>query len=252
MLAATRRKKITELLAEKKSVTVSELSVLFDVTEETIRRDLNTLQKEGALTRTYGGAFIQEGTLNEIDYTIRESDHVESKRMIAKKCERYIQNGDSVYLDASTTAAFIADAISNMRITVLTDSLKIVNKLSSKENIHLISTGGELSSRSASFIGPGALQSLDQYYVDIAFISCRSVSIEHHITDSNDNLALIRQKVLERSNKTFLVADYSKFGKTSFYNICSFDKIHSIITDRPLSPEWHSALDKYKVMINDI
>jgi DeoR/GlpR family transcriptional regulator of sugar metabolism len=89
MLPIERKNSIKELLTERKSVTVSELSKLFNVTEETIRRDLNLLKGEGVLTRTYGGAFIQEGTLNEINYSLRETDHVESKKNIAKKCVNY-------------------------------------------------------------------------------------------------------------------------------------------------------------------
>jgi DeoR/GlpR family transcriptional regulator of sugar metabolism len=252
MLAATRKKRIKDLLTEKKSVTVSELSDKFNVTEETIRRDLNALHKEGALIRTHGGAFIQEGTLNEINYNLRETDHIENKRIIGRKCAQYVQNGDSIFLDSSTTASFVAEAIRKKRITVLTDSLKIANMLSSENDIHLIVTGGEFSQRSNSFIGTGNLMSLNQYYVDSAFISCRYVSMQNHITDSNDNLALIRQKILERSNKTFLIADYSKFDKTSFYHICNFDSLYAIVTDKPLSPEWHSELEKYNVIINDV
>ena len=95
MLPIDRRNYIKNILAEKKSVTVSELSKEFNVTEETIRRDLNLLEKEGVLIRTYGGAFIQEGTLNVIDYSLREANHVESKKIAENVSNLY--NGDSVF-----------------------------------------------------------------------------------------------------------------------------------------------------------
>jgi len=251
MLPIERRNAIKNLMSEKKSVTVTELSQFFNVTEETIRRDLNILEKEGVLIRTYGGAFIQEGTLNQIDYSLREGNHVESKKNIAAKCINFVQNGDSVFLDSSTTAAYIARALSKMKITVLTDSLKIMTMLSNYDNIKLIGTGGELSQRTMSFIGPGAVQSINQYFVDVAFISCRSISLENHITDSNEYLAQVRQHIIERSNKTFVVADYSKFGRTSFYHICHFSKIHAIVTDKPLDQDWHTTLNKYNVQLYD-
>lgn len=251
MLPIERKNSIKKMLAENKSVTVSELSRLFNVTEETIRRDLNLLEKEGVLIRTYGGAFIQEGTLNEIDYSLREANHVKSKKNIAEKCIKYVQSGDSVFLDSSTTAAYIARAISKMKITVLTDSLKIISMLSNYDNIKLIGTGGELSLRSMSFIGPGAIHSIEQYYVDIAFISCRSISLENHITDSNEYLAQVRQHVIDRSDKTFIVADFSKFGRTSFYHICHFQKIYAVVTDRTLDQDWHTTFGKYNVKICD-
>lgn len=251
MLPIERRNTIKNIMNEKKSVTVSELSQFFNVTEETIRRDLNILEKEGVLIRTYGGAFIQEGTLNQIDYSLREANHVESKKNIAAKCIEFVQNGDSVFLDSSTTAAYIAKALCKMKLTVLTDSLKIMNMLSGCENIKLIGTGGELSQRSMSFIGPGAIHSINQYYVDVAFISCRSISLENHITDSNEYLAQVRQHIIDRSNKTFVVADYSKFGRTSFYHICHFHKIHAIVTDKILDQDWHATLGKYNVKVYD-
>lgn len=251
MLQIERKNSIKKILREKKSVTVTELAKTFNVTEETIRRDLNSLNKEGLLTRTYGGAFIQEGALNDINYSLRETDHVESKKSIAGKCMEFVQNGDSIFLDSSTTALFIAEAICNMRITVLTDSLKIINSLSKYDNIHLIATGGQLSQRSMSFIGSGAIHSLNQYYVDIAFVSCRSISLENHITDSNENLSIIRRQIIKRSNKAFVIADYSKFNKTSFFHICNFDEIHSIVTDKPLDSNWHTTLSRYNIAIYD-
>ncbi|GAQ25899.1 MULTISPECIES: DeoR/GlpR family DNA-binding transcription regulator [Tepidanaerobacter] len=251
MLSIERQNGIKEILAEKKSVTVAELSKLFNVTEETIRRDLNSMEKEGLLIRTYGGAFIQEGTLNEIDYSLREANHVKSKKTISEKCTKFIQNGDSVFLDSSTTAAYVAKAISKMKLTVLTDSLKIISMLSNCDNIKLIGTGGEFSQRSMSFIGPGAINSIKQYYVDIAFISCRSISLDNQITDSNEYLAEVRRHVIERADRTFVIADFSKFGRTSFYHICNFQQIDSIITDKTLDENWHTTLAKYNVKIYD-
>ena len=107
MLAVARKTQIKDILLEKKSVTVVELSKRFSVTEETIRKDLQQLENEGFLSRTYGGAFIQDGALNDIDLTLRETAYVESKEAIADKCAELIHHGDSVFLDASTTATFL-------------------------------------------------------------------------------------------------------------------------------------------------
>ena len=102
MLAVARKTKIKDLLLEKKSVTVTELSKKYNVTEETIRRDLQQLENEGFLTRTYGGAYIQDGVLNDIDLTLRETACVESKEAIGIKCTELIHHGDTIFLDAST------------------------------------------------------------------------------------------------------------------------------------------------------
>lgn len=247
MLPVRRKAKIKDIILEKKSVIVSELAKEFTVTEETIRRDLKTLEDEGVLIRTYGGAFIQEGVQNEVNLTIRESAYVNSKTRIAEGATKLIRNGDSIFLDSSTTALFIAKAIMNMRLTVMTNSLKVINLLTDSSDIRLLSVGGVYDPANMAFIGRTTLQSLDQYYVDKSFISCRSLCIDNGITDSNDNNADIRKKIIERSNKTYLIADYSKFDKTSFIKICDFDSVDGIISDKALTKAWEQTLQTNNV-----
>lgn len=154
MLAVTRKSEIKDIVLEKKSVTVTELAKIFSVTEETIRRDLKQLESEGFLTRTYGGAFIQDGVENNIDLSIRETAYLKNKQAIASRCRELIHNGDSIFLDSSTTTLTIAKAISDMRLTVVTNSLMIINELCDKANIHLIAIGGQLYSEGKSFQRP--------------------------------------------------------------------------------------------------
>lgn len=251
MLAITRRNIIKDMIIEKKSVTVVELAAKFEVTEETIRRDLKGMENEGFVTRVYGGAFIQDGALNEISLPIRETSYIENKKIIGEQCAKIVHNGDSVFLDSSTTAYFVAEALSLHRITVITDSMKILNLLAPNENIRLHGIGGTLTARSMSFTGSGALLSLDRYYVDKAFISCRSLSIENGVTDSNEILADIRKKVIKRSNQTYIIADFSKFGKTSFVNISDYNSIHGIITDKPLDNIWTQFAKENDILVFD-
>lgn len=249
MLPIARKAKIKEIILEKKNVTVAELTKLFNVTEETIRRDLKQLEKEGFLTRIYGGAYINDGVMNDVHVNLREHIYVEGKRKIAEKCVEFIQHGDSVFLDASTTSLFIARMLGNKRITVVTNSLKIVNALIENENVHLVITGGGISRGSMSALGRSAEQSINTYYFDKAFVSCRSVSKQHGITDSNEQQAEVRRLVIERANRVYLVADITKFDRTSFASICGFDKIHTLVTDKPLSPDWREFLRQQGVQL---
>lgn len=247
MLAVTRKNKIKDILMERKSITVTELSKTFDVTEETIRRDLKFLEDEGFLTRTYGGAFIQSGVENNVNLELREVAYTKSKDAIAKECRKLIHNGDSIFLDASTTALFVAKAISDMRLTVVTNSLLIIDQLSELSNIRLVCIGGTLSREHKAFQGNGAIQALNNLFVDKAFMSCRSLSMQQGITDSSEGMAMIRQKLLKRSNEIYLIADYSKFDKTSFIHICNFDDITEIVTDKVLNQEWKDFLLKKNI-----
>lgn len=239
MLAIERKALIKEAVLEKKSVVVSELSQQFDVTEETIRRDLKALEAEGFLTRTYGGAFIQEGSINDVDVSVRETAYVESKKQIALQCLSLVNNGDAIFLDGSTTALETARALQGMHLTVLTNSLLIADLLAKSQDIRLIIIGGTLYPQSMCFFGNATLEELTTYYVDTAFISCRSLSLQNGVTDSTEQNAALRKKIVTRADRTYLLADHTKFNRTSFIKICDFQELRGIITDQALSPEWH-------------
>lgn len=249
MLAVKRKSIIKDLVLENKSVTVVDLAKKFGVTEETIRRDLKALESEGVLTRTYGGAFIQSGVINEVNIAVRETFLIENKQLIANKCSTLVHNGDSIFLDCSTTAYYIAQAIKDMRLTVMTNSLKITNLLASYQNIRLITVGGILDHDNMSFTGKNVVDVIDTYFFDVAFISCRSLSLEHGITDSEEQKAIIRKLVAEHSNKVYVVADLSKFDKTSFIKICDFSDIDGIVVDKKLNQDWHSYLSEANVAL---
>lgn len=251
MLSVTRRQKIKELILEKKSATVSELSKMFSVTDETIRRDLSCLEKDGVLMRSYGGAFIQTGVENQIDSNIRSTVYVENKTVIAQKCKRIIHNGDVIFLDNSTTAYYVAKQIDHMRLTIVTNSLSITNLLGNDENIRLIMVGGFYSPKEQAFYGSNTQEAMEKYYFDKAFLSCRTLSIENGVTDSYDQWAQVRKTIIERSKERYLLADFSKFNQTSFIRVCGFEKIDAIITDKPLGPDWHSAMKEFKCRIFD-
>lgn len=249
MLAVTRKSEIKDLILEKKSVTVIELARMFSVTEETIRRDLKQLEEEGFLTRTYGGAFIHDGVENNVALSMRETIFLKSKQAIANQCRQIIHNGDSIFLDSSTTTLAIAKAISDMRLTVVTNSLLIVNELCDIPNIHLVCIGGNYTSRDKAFNGLNTTASLSSYYLDKTFMSCRSLSMEHGITDSLESVAAVRQSLVSRSKDIYLVADFSKFDKTSFIYITDFDSITGLVTDRKLNSQWLDFLAKHDVNV---
>jgi DeoR/GlpR family transcriptional regulator of sugar metabolism len=247
MLPITRRNTIKSIITEKKSVTVSELAKTFSVTEETIRKDLQQLEGEGFLTRTYGGAYISGGVENDVDVNLREHIHIEGKESIAQLCLQYINNGDSIFLDASTTSLHIASNLKDKRLTVTTNSIKVMELLSKNPNIKLVIIGGRVERPSMSALGRNAESNLRNYFFDTAFISCRALNMQHGITDSNEQQAEVRKIVIEHSNYTYLVADYTKFDRTAFTKICDFDKINALVVDKTLSPEWHDFLKNINI-----
>ncbi|MBC8080872.1 MAG: DeoR/GlpR transcriptional regulator [Gorillibacterium sp.] len=231
MLAAERLQKIVELVNERGSIRVTELSEICLVTEETIRRDLDKLEAESKLARSHGGAISIGAAQPEVPYFERETTNVEEKRNIAREAILRIEQHDRILLDASTTAWWMAKLLPDMPLTVLTNSIKVALELSSKRSIHVIATGGVLLEGSLSFVGPLAERSLDQYHVEKVFFSCKGVHLDRGVSESNELQALLKQKMISIADEVYLLADYSKFGVRAFAGVCGWDQIHHVVTD---------------------
>ncbi|HHY80175.1 MAG TPA: DeoR/GlpR transcriptional regulator [Thermoanaerobacter sp.] len=250
MLAIERRRKIMSLIQENQSVLVPELSKLFNVTEETIRRDLEKLEQEGLVKRTYGGAVLRESTNIDLSVNIREITNVEGKQAIALKVAEYIEDGDTLMLDSSSTAFYVAKQIKfKRRLTVITNSEKIVLELSNAKDCKVISTGGTLKANSLSYIGHWAEEAIKNYYVDKAIISCKGLDREKGITESHEMEAEVKRNMVNAANKVFLVVDHTKIDKSSFVRFATFDKIDYIFTDRKFSFEWEEFLQNNNIKI---
>lgn len=249
MLVAERYEKIVQLVNERGSIRVSELSHICGVTEETIRRDLDRLEEAGRLRRSHGGAVsvkdqaAAQRSQPEIPYAEREIMNAEEKRRIAEEAVKLIQPNERILLDASSTAWYMARIIPDVPLTVLTNSIKVAAELGPKEKIQVISTGGILAGRSMSFVGPLAERSLDAYYVDKAFISSKGVHIERGLSESNELQARIKQRMIGMADEVIVLADASKFGLQAFTQVADLSQVHRIITDRRLA---EAEADSYR------
>lgn len=239
LMPVERKEKILSAIHENGSVTVLELSAAFDVSEETIRRDLSELEKENGITRIYGGAYLGQNTRQELSYDMRRDAYRKEKASIASASLRFTQNGDTVFLDPSTTALAIAQSFCNFKnITVITNALFIANALADSKNTRVICAGGELDKKYQTFNGCTALETLETYYADKAFISCTGVSIECGLTDSSESQARIRRKMLEHARERILIADHTKFGKITLSAIAPLYMINRVICNQSLSDDW--------------
>lgn len=238
MLVAERYNYIVQLVNSRGSIRVTELSELCQVTEETIRRDLDRLEQTGQLKRSHGGAVsILETHQLEIHYEEREITYMEQKKKIAQHAISYIEPRDRILLDASSTAWYVAKRLPDMPLTVLTNSIKVAMELAHKEKIEVISTGGIVSARSLSYVGPLAERSLDAYHVNKAFISCKGVHAEKGISESNELQGRVKQKMIDSADQIFVLADSSKFGVQAFTQVCQLDQVTKILTDDGLSDD---------------
>ena len=249
MLVAQRHQKIVELVNERSSIRVIELSEIFSVTEETIRRDLEKLEKETKLIRSHGGAVSLQEDDSEIHFSERVITNVNEKKVIAYEAAKRVVEGDRIILDASTTAWYMSKALPNIPLTVITNSTKVVMELSKKEKIEVISTGGRLLSKSLSFVGPIAEKSLTMYHVNKTFLSCKGIHLEEGLSDSNEGQALLKKKMIERSDAVILMVDSSKFGKLAFSLIVPPSEVDEVITDREIDEASRKLLEKRNVKV---
>ncbi|WP_076347287.1 DeoR/GlpR family DNA-binding transcription regulator [Alicyclobacillus vulcanalis] len=250
MLPVERQRAILHYLNERGSIRVKELSRMFSVTEETVRRDLHILEMEGKLRRSHGGAVrIDDDTPAETSYLIRESEHVPEKMAIARAAIGYVEQGDSIILDASSTALHVANALPNMPLTVLTNSLKVALELASKDKIEVISTGGILRASSLSYVGPMAEEAIGRFHVNKAFLSCKGVHVEHGFTESNALQALVKRKMVEIADMLILLADHSKMQARDFTKVGDVDEIDLLITDEKTSEDDVRAFEQAGVRV---
>jgi DeoR/GlpR family transcriptional regulator of sugar metabolism len=249
MLPHQRHLDILRTLDRQGAVKVSETAHRLNVTEETIRRDLDKLEEEGLLARTHGGAVPRESFNQPLPYSAREVSQVEEKRKIAKLALAEIEEGDAVFLDGSTTAYQLARVFPDIRCTVLTHSEPILAELASRTNIELLSTGGLYDRRSASFVGPLAEQMLSLCQINKVFMGCKGLDFKRGLSDASVRHMNLKRSVTHWAEKVYIMADHSKFDVRSRFFFASLQDIHVIITDRPVQAPHEAALRKAGVKV---
>ncbi len=250
MLTIERRNKILEILKRDGRVLVSDLSAMFGVTEETIRRDLEKLEKEGFAKKTYGGAIAVENANVDLPYMVRKEVNVAGKEYIAAAVNSFIEDGDHIMLDASSTAVYIAKHLKNKKnLTLITNSIEILLELSDVPGWKILSTGGTLREGSLSLVGYQAEKMISSFHVDKAIISCKGVDIEKGITDSNEMDAHIKNLMFESTNMRILAVDNTKFDKISFTRIDDLANVDVVVTDTEPSERWKKTFESLNIQV---
>ncbi len=248
MLAIERKNQILEKLKTEQRVLVSELAAYYQVTEETIRRDLDKLEKEGYATKTYGGAIWGNSTKTDLSYTIRNKTNVEAKNIIGALICSLIEDGDHLMLDDSSTSLFIAKHIKDKKnITLITNSIEILTELASVDGWTVMSTGGRLKPESMALVGNQTQEMIRNFHVDKAIISCKGLDAEAGITDSSEFHSSTKQSMLHSAKKAILALDSSKFDKVSFVKIANLRDIHTVVTEEKPSASWLRLFNQMKI-----
>lgn len=248
MLAIERRNAILEKLQVERRVVVSELSALYDVSEETIRRDLDKLENDGYAIKSYGGAVINENSNLDLPYNVRKNTNVLGKQKIASLISEMIHDGENIMLDASSTAVAIAKAIKNKKdLTVITNSLEIALELLETPGCNVISTGGLATGSSFALVGSVTDKTIRSYYVDKAIISCKGINMYAGFTESDERHANNKASMFYMAKTKILAIDSSKFNKIAFAKIGDLREISRIVTDKKPEEEWLQKFEELGV-----
>ena len=239
MLAVERRNLILEKLQDEKKVVVSELSALFDVSEETIRRDLDKLDKEGLAVKSYGVAVLVENNNVDMPFNVRKKKNMQGKRIIANIIKDLISDGDHIIVDPSTTAVSIVKALrEKKRLTIVTNSIEVLVELADATGWDVISTGGTLRENYLALVGPRALDGISTFNADKLILSCKGIDMEKGITDANEMFSQVKRAMLHSAKQKILAVDSTKFEKVAFSQICDVADLDMVVTDVRPSDAW--------------
>jgi DeoR family fructose operon transcriptional repressor len=227
------------LIAKTGSINVNGLAERFGISRETIRRDLSDMERQGILRRTHGGAVLDapasappataESPVAE--RTIRQADE---KRAICKKAASFLTQGDTIFIDNSSTMFYFPGCIpADMQLTVITNSVNFLYEAAKIPNYNwlMISLGGIFKPRNLSVYGSDSLKAAEPYYPSKVFISCAGISPVNKIADTSLQEIEVKRMLIERGQKVFLLADHTKFTKAGQMHLCGFESIDCIITD---------------------
>lgn len=233
-----RRVKILHLIREDGHAKVQELSKIFNVTDTTIRQDLEALEKMGYIQREHGGAFLKGVDSFAKTGKVLNQSHIEEKREIAHKAISFINEGESIILDSGSTTTEIAKLLTQYRdLTVITNALNIALILGENPGINLIVTGGEFKAPTLSLTGKMAADSLKDFHANKLFLATAGISSDMSLTYPSLSDLMVKSAMISAAEHVFLVADSSKIGVSAFASLGPISMVNTFITDSNISEE---------------
>ncbi len=240
--------RIRKLLQSERMVSISDLARQFEVSEMTIRRDLDKLERTGQVQRTHGGAIPAERMDFVFDFLTRRQSNIAAKQAIAREAVKMVKSGDRVILDTGTTTLELAHLLKEMKnITVITPSLAVASELHFSPDIQTILLGGLLRRGRADLTGMVAETVLDMFSADVAFEGSDGIGLDGTLYNWDLDYSKFHQKIRQRAERFYILADSSKIGKTQLVRTGSLKTVDGLITDSRIEPAHRLALEKIGV-----
>jgi DeoR family transcriptional regulator of aga operon len=245
-----RQNQILEFLQRNPRISIAEICGNFSVSQATARRDLECLAREAKIQRVHGGAIATNQAPPEQPIIQRQGEQSEEKIRIGRAAAALVQAGETIFLGSGTTVLEVARALRGRAdLTVLTNSLPVVNALAGKEGITLICLGGLLRPSELSFIGHIAEQSLGEVRADKVFIGTRAISLEHGLTHEYLPETMTDRAILKAGREIIVIADHTKVGRAATVLLAPLDSIQTLVTDAATPPGFIKALRKRGIRV---
>lgn len=249
MLAAERHHQILKTLTEQGSVKTKDIATSLEVTDETIRKDFESLEKQGFVVRTHGGVIPPKRATRDLSLTERQLMNREAKNEIAKAAAQRIQPNETVFIDASSTALSITQYLPDFPITVVTNAHDVVSALSGAQNIDLVCTGGLHEARSRSFIGAAAEKTLLRYNIHRMFFSGNGLDLQRGVSEGNSRQASFKEYVIKLAEDVCFLADASKIDHCSAFFFAGCEELTTLITSKGADASILEALRNLEVEV---
>lgn len=249
-----RRAKIRQLLENEKVVSSQQLAEMFDVSLMTIYRDLDSLQEQGIAKRQHGGAVLASRFMSARLRGKRANENLDAKRAIGRYAARHLidtQDDAIIIANGSTTLEFVRQ-LPDVPINVMANSLEALSILSTHAHTNLYSLGGELRKDVMAFGGAMTQENLKQCHFAKAFIGVDGIDMEFGLTGTNELTARTARQITEHALEVIVLADSSKFDQKSFRNICGFESINTIVTNRGVPKKYHKFLMEQGVNLIEV
>lgn len=249
MLKEERHSIIISLLNEKGIIKVSDITDIINVTEMTIRRDLQELDDKGLLKRIHGGAQLNDSIIEtELSHNEKQTININAKIDIAKKISELINDGDSVFLGTGTTIELVYDYLKASYLKIVTNSIHVFNKFVNDQRYELILIGGSYRNRTGAFVGSITNDILSKIKINKAFIGVNGIC-DNTVSNYNEDEGMIQSTVLNNSSERYIIADSTKLDKNDFYHFYNLDDTTAIITDSNISDENLERYSQYTKII---
>ncbi|MDR6998902.1 DeoR/GlpR family DNA-binding transcription regulator [Neobacillus niacini] len=247
MIKTKRIKQIQDYIFEHQTASLDELCNVFNVSKNTIRRDIQELVELGEIKKVYGGVAVNAEAL--VSFSDRKTRNQQSKELIAKAAASYVEDGDVIFIDSGTTTLEMIDYIKTKNLTIITNNLDFMINALPYENLNVISTGGVLERKTNSFISLKQFNLLQSYNINKAFMASTGISLTNGVTNASPLESETKTIAVERSLEVYLLVDGYKFDKYGLMTYCGLEEIDYVVTDQIPREEYQEYFNRNEIQL---